>query len=362
MHDILIAGGGSGGHVAPAIAVAESLQTLDITTILVHSGRKVDLEMVENTSFAHESISAAPFRMNPLGLFHFYKQFLKATKEAKEIIKSHEIKCVLSTGGFVAAPALRAANALGIPTILLNLDNPAGKANRFARRWANQLLTTVDCGWKDATRVNVPLRNESVDHLDPETCKEQLGLDPRLSTLLVTGASQGAKTINELIPALAKQSPLSFKGWQILHIAGERNKEEVSNSWGGIDVPVQVVGFLHEMGIAWGAADLAITRGGANTIAEIALHAVPTVVLPYPFHKDDHQRTNALPLANIKGIVLAYDFRTTQKNLQEVGTVIKRLLDEHILRLKMRQALTSLHQTNGADDIAQLCKKHLLDS
>lgn len=362
MYDVLIAGGGSGGHVAPAIAVAESLQSFGSKVLLVHSGREVDLNMVEHSKFDHRSLSAIPMQMSPMKFLCFLKQFHKATKDVKKIMQSNGVKCVLSTGGFVAAPALRAARMLCIPTVLLNLDNPAGKANRLARRWADQLLTTVDCGWEDVTHVSLPLRKESEEHPDPVTCKERLGLNPRLSTLLVTGASQGAKTINDLILALATESPLSLKGWQILHIAGEEKKNEVARSWERTDIPVKTVGFLHEMGLAWGAADLAITRGGANTIAEIALHAVPTIVLPYPFHKDQHQRTNAMPLADIKGIVLAHDYQSVEMNLLHVGSVIKQLLDDHMSRLKMRQALNSVNQTNGAKKIAELCKKCITDS
>ena len=355
MPEVLIAGGGSGGHVAPAIAVAEALQSEGTGVILVHSSRSIDQEMLSSSPFYHQAISASPLRLSPTGLLSFCNSFIKATNETKELIKKHDVRCVLSTGGFVAAPALKAANKLGVHTILLNLDNPPGKANRLATRWANEKLTTVACDWPDARMIAPPIRRASLEHPKPEICKQQLNLDPRLSTLLVTGASQGAKTVNELVLALANSFPQSFKGWQVLHIAGEQNKLEVSKLWQQLNVPVVVTGFIHEMGVAWGAADLAITRGGANTIAEIAFHAVPTVVLPYPFHKDDHQRTNALPLAEIKGIVLAHDYRLAEKNLEEVGLVIKQLLGDHMARLQMRQALTSLGQTNGAQCIAELC-------
>ena len=243
--------------------------------------------------------------------------------------------------------------------MLLNLDNPPGKANKLAVRWADYMLTTVECGWKDATLVPLPLRKESIEHPDSESCKNALGLDPRLSTLLVTGASQGAQTINELIPLVAKQSGHAFKGWQVLHIAGETNVKQVEEFWKGIDVPVHIVGFVNEMGYAWGAADFAVTRGGANTIAEIAIHAVPTIVMPYPYHRDNHQRTNAAPLAAINGIVLAYDYQSATRNTQEVGPVITRLLTDHLYRLRMREALNKYNQTNGAKTIAEFCLKVL---
>jgi len=182
-----------------------------------------------------------------------------------------------------------------------------------------------------------------------------MGLDPHRLTLLVTGASQGSSTINALVPALAKQSPIQFRGWQVLHITGEAHVESVRDSWQTIDVPSKVVGFHHEMGDAWGAADLAVTRGGANTIAEIAFNAVPTIVMPYPYHKDDHQRTNALHLAHAGGVIIATDHIVLETNLSDAGKHILQLLSDHKLLFSMRQALASTIPMNGTSAIADAC-------
>ena len=355
MPNILIAGGGSGGHVAPAIAVAEALKTRGYIPILAHSNRRVDSTMVSQTPFKCFVLPAQPLSLNPLKFLNFCFGFRQTEKKVKQIIDEQHIECVLATGGFVAAPALRAARRCGCPTVLLNLDSPPGKANRLAERWVDCILSTVECVLKNFTLVSPPLRQCVIAPADNTLCYKTFELNPHLMTLLVTGASQGASSINEFIPALAKQNPTYFQGWQVIHIAGANHKKNVEELWKEIDVPSTVIGFVQEMGLAWGATDLAITRGGANTIAELAINAIPAVVLPYPYHNDDHQRTNALPLAKTGGILIEKDYVQTTMNLAHAGSTICKLLKDHQQRFTMRQTMTSTLPENGAIAIADAC-------
>ena len=199
MPKILIAGGGSGGHVAPAIAVAEVLQERNYEIIIGHSGRRIDLKMIKGTGFKETALNASPLQFSPKGLLEFCKNFKLAVQRTRDCIQKENIQCLLSTGGFVAAPALYATKYTKTPSILLNLDCPPGKANKLAKRWASHLVTTVECGWNDAKIIPPPLRKASTNCPRAHLCKSTLGLNPKLKTLLVTGASQGAKTINALI-------------------------------------------------------------------------------------------------------------------------------------------------------------------
>ncbi len=352
MPNVLIAGGGSGGHVAPAIAIAESLQTRSCEALIVHSTRAIDRKMVQETSFQSTSISAKPLSKSPYGFVQFCVGFLRSAQQTKSLIRKHNLKCVIATGGFVAAPAIWAANRIGIPTILMNFDTPAGKANRLASRWSDTVLSTVEWNEVDAELVPPPLRACSISNKDQRTNNIALGLDPKKMTLLVTGASQGADTINELIPALASAAPNLFINWQILHLAGEGKSQSVEKAYQKTSVAHLVLPFTNEMGKYWGAADLAITRGGANTIAEIAYNAVPSVVLPYPYHDDDHQRTNTEPLASLGGVVIETDHKTLDANLRDAGQTVLSLLSNHHERFEMQQALTLKAPINGASVIA----------
>jgi len=355
MPNVLIAGGGSGGHVAPAIAIAEALSDIGCTSILAHSNRRVDSMMASQTPFDCITLPAAPLSLTPVGFMSFCWGFKRTEQHVYHFIEEAHIDCVLSTGGYVAAPALRAAKKRTCPTVLLNLDNPPGKANRLAIRWADKVLTTVKCRLRHAHQISPPLRQCVIASSNRKSCFEEFGLDPHRMTLLVTGASQGATSINEFIPALAKQHFAYFHGWQVLHIAGVGHVDIVKKYWEKIDIPCLVVDFVQNMGLAWGVADLAITRGGANTIAELAFNAVPAVVLPYPYHRDDHQRINAKPLAAIGGIIIEKDHVHTQLNIAHAGDTILKLLKRHQQRLVMRQYLSAQLPTNGAITIAETC-------
>ena len=357
MLNVLIAGGGSGGHVAPAIAAAEVLTQQGATVLLAHSSRKIDREMLSDSTFEGIALPASPFSTTPIGFVHFCFGFLKSSQKVRTLIKERSIGCVLATGGFVAAPALYAARKEGCKTVLLNLDDPPGKANKLAVRWADAILSTVNCTLRDAVLIAPPLRESVINNSIESKCKATFGLLPNKMTLLITGASQGASTINQLLPALAIQNPSMFNGWEILHIAGTAHVEGVERAWKEANVPCKVIGFTQSMGDAWGAADLAVTRGGANTIAEIAMNAVPSIVMPYPYHHDDHQRTNAIPLEKIGGIVIAKDYKNLSENLGDGGNQILHLLSDHQRRFNMRQSMLTAVPSNGADAIAAACLK-----
>ena len=352
MPNVLIAGGGSGGHVAPAIAIAEALRIKSCDVLIAHSTRAIDQKMVSETSFQATSLAAKPLSKSPLGFVQFCSGFLRSAKQTKYLIRKHNLKCVVATGGFVAAPALWAASRMSVPTVLMNFDMPAGKANKLASRWTDTVLSTVRWDDVDAKLVPPPLRACSISTHDQRTNNIALGLDPKKMTLLVTGASQGAGTINELIPALASVAPNNFINWQILHLAGEGKAQTVKEAYQETSVAHLVLPFTNEMGKFWGAADLAVTRGGANTIAEIAFNAVPSVVLPYPYHDDDHQYTNAEPLATIGGVKIETDYKELDANIKNGGQSILSLLTNHQKRFEMQQVLTIEAPINGATFIA----------
>ncbi len=355
MPNILIAGGGSGGHVAPAIAAAEALHSLKCNSILAHSNRAVDSLMTDEIPFNSITVPAYPLSLKPIEFIKFCFGFIRSERRVCDFIKKNNVDCVLATGGFVAAPALRAAKKSKCATVLLNLDNPPGKANRLATRWADTVLSTVDCTLQNITRIQPPLRQSVIAPSDSSECYEQFGLDPNRMTLLVTGASQGASTINELVPLLAKHLPNHFHGWQVLHIAGSKHVKTVEKYWELTKIPYRVVDYVQNMGLAWGITDLAVTRGGANTIAELAINAIPAVVLPYPYHQDEHQRTNAEPLEEIGGIIIEKDYINTVQNISNAGETILSLLKDHQKRFEMRGALISLKPVNGAYEVGQAC-------
>ncbi len=355
--NILIAGGGSGGHLAPAIGIAEQLKQRGHHVLLGHSGRDIDYQMIEDSPFEHQVIPAKPLQLSPRGFLQFSRGFRDSAKTTRALIQAYSINGIVSTGGFVAAPALYAAKQNKTPSLLLNLDSPPGKANKLARRWTTTCASTVDCGWRDAVMVHPPLRDASANRFSKTEAAQELGLSPDLKTLLVTGASQGASTINTMVTRLASESPTSFDGWQVLHLTGTQHEAEVKAAWSDIPVPSVVIDFLQSMALAWSVADFAVTRGGANTIAEIAFHNVPTLVMPYPYHNDEHQRTNAEPLEQAGGVLIETDHKTIDANVDGAGSKLIGCLQSGVERETMRESLRGLDTINGSLECALLMEK-----
>ncbi len=359
MAHVLIAGGGSGGHIAPALAIAENLQNASILASIACSERAIDQRMLKSAGVEYHTTPARPLNRGPVGAAKFAMGFARAHRAVSLMLLDKSVDAVVATGGFVAAPALRAARQRRLPTVLLNLDSPPGRANRLATRWADVVLSSVDAGLANESRINIPLRASVVATGSAAACRERLGLEHDVSTLLVTGASQGASTINTLVPQLAVRNPAAFQGWQVLHVAGDGHVASVQRQWEETNVPHRVLAFQDPMGDAWGAADLAISRGGANTIAEIAANAVPSLVLPYPWHADRHQWHNAASLECLCGIVVVEDRVETEANIAGAGAEILSLLDDGPRRESMRAAMSDVVTPNGAAAVTTVVKKLL---
>jgi UDP-N-acetylglucosamine:LPS N-acetylglucosamine transferase len=172
--------------------------------------------------------------------------------------------------------------------------------------------------------------------------------------LLVTGASQGATSVNRFVTALAESDPGAFETWQILHLTGRGADAPVRELYARHGIAARVEEFLEEIGLAWGAADLAVSRGGASSVAEAAANTVPTLFLPYPYHRDAHQRGNAQPLVDLGGAVLADDLIDARANVASVGPILTALMGDDERRQAMRAALIEHRPPDAAEAIAEL--------
>ncbi len=355
----LFAGGGSGGHISPALAIAERLTDLEpeSRSLFACSPRPIDRTMLEQASVAFTVVPGAPFSLRPAGAVRFLRGFTRARRVASELIVRESVDRVVAMGGFVAAPVVAAAARAGVPVTLINLDDPPGKANRWIARRCDQVLTAVELPRhrRFARQVTgMPIRRLAMAPGPPEVCRTRLGLAPDRPTLLVTGASQGARSLNALVTALAAQAASEFDGWQVLHLAGERDHDRTVAAWDAAGVRAEVRSFVHEMGPVWGAADLAISRAGASSVAEAWANAVPTVFMPYPFHRDRHQERNARPMADAGGAVIEVDHVEISANLPAAGATVRRLMGDRASLGAMRQKLRDTPAPDGAGTVAGL--------
>ena len=354
---ILFVGGGSGGHIYPNVAVLERLEErgVRVNAHFVVSQRPVDATVLEQAGLAGTPIPARPLSLHPAKAWAFYKAYRHCEGLVAEVIGQTDAKAVVATGGFVSAPGVSAAKRAGVPAALVSLDAVPGKGNRWSSRSAAKLFSAYDTdALRRAEVISVPLRRSVVRVATPEAAREQLGLDPGTPTLLVFGGSQGGGTINQAFIEMARrnvaQSP--FRGWQVLHLAGEQDCEAVAQAYQAHKIAGRVLAYCGEMGLAWAAASLCVCRGGAGSVAEGWANAVPSLYLPYPFHKDQHQRLNAVPVIQAGGGLVLEDHAHVRRNAEELLGPLRGIMHNRARLDQMRRSLEESRPPDGADAIA----------
>lgn len=364
---IFFAGGGSGGHLYPGIAVAEALRERlpHAQPLFLCTQREIDRTILEPTGFEFIPQPIVPPRRSMGGLLRFWRAWRQTQDLVKQLIKDRKPAAVLGLGGYAAGVAVRAAAKRSIPTAIVNPDVIPGKANQFLFQHVRQ----VYCQFA-ATKEHVPpahhsklivtgcpIRSDITAPPAREEAMRQLGLNPMLQTLVVTGASQGAVTVNEAVLESWKRMKADagearLGGWQILHLAGKDNADKVRAEYREIGVPAVVIEFTPAMAEVWAVADLAISRAGASSCAEIVACAVPSILMPYPFHKDDHQRANAKALAVEGAAVVVDDLKDRTKNGDGLRPALEGLLYDAPRRLAMRSAARKVAPWNAAMAVA----------
>jgi len=356
---ILFAGGGTGGHIYPNVAVVERMQAMDVSVRphFVISNRAVDAAILDKLGHDYTAIPMQPFAAHPLRAAKMLASWWGSRAILKRLLEQHRVAAVVSTGGFVSVPAMGVGAAAGLPTVLVNLDAVPGKANRWSARSASALFSAFEVdavlGWQ-YERVGLPLRSAAVGPEDRGEAKTQFGIDAELPVLLVVGGSQGAQSLNHMMVQLAADAEVraSLKPWHVLHIAGAGNESEATACYEAAGLSATVLGFCDRMGAAWRAADLAICRAGAGSVAEAWTNRAPSLFFPYPGHRDQHQRLNAEPMAAAGGAMLFVDQIDPQANVAAVRGELLTLLSDATKRQAMRDALDAATLADGAQVIA----------
>jgi UDP-N-acetylglucosamine--N-acetylmuramyl-(pentapeptide) pyrophosphoryl-undecaprenol N-acetylglucosamine transferase len=359
-------GGGSGGHIYPSLAVAEALERLTprARAVFITGDRPADEHALRGQLALGEAprrvpLGARPLSRRPRAMLACARAWGQAVRESRKTLgdlkKSCEAVVAMSTGGYVSAPAAQAAWVERVPLVLVSLDARIGKANRFIARRATRRLVAQSSGpegWQPVGPI-VGLRAIATD--DKAECRRMLGLDPFTQTLLVMGGSQGATSINAFMSIVSGQDPAMLNSWQVLHLAGgEADATEARASYTRAGIRCRVFERLSPVGAAWGAADFALTRSGAGTVAEAHANGVPAIFLPYPHHRDQHQAVNAQVLVDAGGALVVTDRIAPESNFESIGPTLRELLESRERREAMARALRALPRLDGASACARL--------
>lgn len=333
---VLLAGGGSAGHVEPALCVAEVLRERGHEAFLLGTAAGVESTLVPARGFPLLTIDKAAFprRLNADAM-RFLPRLARAVRDARTALRAHRIDVVVGFGGYVAWPAYAAARSLRprIPMVVFSYDAKPGLANRAAARWTPWRAVGVRGAagvFADAVYTGVPLRRAIVDLnrvSERPHAAQRLGLDPALRTLVVFGGSLGAARLNAALVASA--DTILRAGWQVLHITGSRNTEDLRASCALTERGAwRAMAYLSQMQDAYAVADLVLARAGAGTCAELLATGLPAVLVPYAVGNGEQQH-NAEALAVGGGCAILADDdlnadtlrRTLQPLLVEAGLV-----------------------------------------
>lgn len=314
LRSVLLAGGGTGGHIYPLLAFADCLRRHDpdVRITCVGTPKGLENELIPPAGYDLRQIPAyqLPRSVN-MNLFRTPDRMWRSARAAGKIVDEVQADVVVGFGGYVSVPAYLAAWRRELPIVVHEVNVPPGVANRMGMKFTKFVAAGFPHqpaqaeALRDARVVGVPLRT-SISHLDRDGLREQalehFGLRPDLPVLFVSGGSQGARSINLAVSGAAKE--IAAAGIQVLHVIGARN--EPVPVPGDLPVPYVTLPYLSEMELGYAAADLMLCRGGAMTCAEVAAIGLPAVYVPYP-HSNQEQKRNALPVVEAGGGLLVDD-------------------------------------------------------
>ncbi|ADG99017.1 UDP-N-acetylglucosamine--N-acetylmuramyl- (pentapeptide) pyrophosphoryl-undecaprenol N- acetylglucosamine transferase [Segniliparus rotundus DSM 44985] len=327
---VVVAGGGTAGHIEPALAVADTIKQARPQALVTALGTPRGLEgaLVPARGYPLELVPAVPLPRKPSrDLATVPSRLAGAVRAAASVLDRVQADVLVGFGGYVAVPAYLAARRRKIPIVVHEANAKAGIANRLGARFADQVFTASgQTRLKGGTPVGVPVRQQ-IAQLDRAasraSAREHFGLDPHAPTLLVFGGSQGARALNEAV--VAASARITAAGVQILHAKGPNQtlSAEPSSAFEG-RVRHVVVDYLTRMDLAYAAADLALCRSGAMTVAEVSAVGLPSVFVPLP-HGNGEQALNALDLVAAGGGLLVPEAELTADRL---GEIVRGLLCE----------------------------------
>jgi UDP-N-acetylglucosamine--N-acetylmuramyl-(pentapeptide) pyrophosphoryl-undecaprenol N-acetylglucosamine transferase len=296
---LVIACGGTGGHLFPGLAVAEAWTARGGRVVLLVSEKKIDQEASRKYSqYRFETIPAAlkPPTLSPK-MLPFLWDLWRTIGKCRGILKDFEADAMLGMGGFTSLPPVYAAKQIGLPGFVHDSNALPGKANRLTARWCREVFIGLDAArshfpGSECVLTGTPVREELRNLPSRAEAAAKFGLDPAKPTLLVMGGSQGARKLNTIVAGASFGNDV-----QVLHIAGPGDEQRVTEEAGERE-GYKVLGFCDDMASAYALTDAVVARAGASSMTELAFLGLPSVLVPFPYAADDHQTWNAKVFAD----------------------------------------------------------------
>jgi UDP-N-acetylglucosamine--N-acetylmuramyl-(pentapeptide) pyrophosphoryl-undecaprenol N-acetylglucosamine transferase len=355
-YKVIISGGGTGGHIFPAIAIANALKARDPRTEILFVGAKGRMEM--------QKVPAAGYDIRGLWISGIQRRFtvdnlmfpvkvLSSLLEARSIIREFKPDVAVGVGGYASGPLLYAANQMKVPTLIQEQNSYAGLTNKWLAKGASKICVAYEKmekffpGGKTILLGN-PVRKDILDIKNKrEAALSLFDLDKNKKTILVIGGSLGARTINKSIEKAL--TSIVNEGYQLIWQTGNFYFDDAKQHAAPyLDKGVRVQPFISQMDMAYTAADAVISRAGALSISELCLVGKPAILVPSPNVSEDHQTKNALQLVEKEAALMMRDVEATEKLAGE----IVRLMKDEALQQKLATNILKLGKPNAAENIA----------
>lgn len=353
---VIIAGGGTGGHIFPAVAIGHALKRMQPNTELLFVGAKgkMEMEKVPQEGFSIVGLDIAGMnRSNMLKNIWLPIKLIKSALKARTILKEFQPNVVVGVGGYASFPMLNAAQRMGIPTLIQEQNSYAGKSNKILGKKANAICVAYENmqSFFPADKITItgnPVRSIIAQSKCTQTdAIEFFGLSNKHKTILVVGGSLGAKSINEAVNQFLKE--IISDDTQLIWQTGKPYFEQAQKTAQAFGNRVKVYQFIKEMDKAYAAADIVISRAGALAIAELCIVAKPVIFVPYPFAAEDHQTSNAMALVNKKAALLISD----DKVFTDLWSTLSKLIGDKAMQNEMSNNLKSMAIKDADERIAQ---------
>ena len=360
---VLMSGGGTGGHIFPAVAIAQEIQKRfpDAEFLFMGANGKMEMEKVPQAGFKIEGLNIAGFdRGNLLANINLPFKVISSLLKARKIIKEFQPDFAVGTGGFASGPALFIAARMGVPTFIQEQNSLPGKTNIFNAKKAKTVFTAYPNmekffnGTKTLFQGNPIRKNIITDIIDSDLAKEKLGLEKGKLTILSVGGSLGSRTLNNGWKENLKN--VLEKNYQLIWQTGKLDYKNILEETKDIHSRnIQIVEFIKNMEMAYSAADVIVSRAGAIAISELAIAKKPVLLVPFPFAAEDHQTKNAQTLVDKNAAKMVKDTEMKEK----FWNTLSEICENEDLRTEMAQNLEFFSKPKATEEIVNEIFKNL---
>lgn len=381
---VIFAGGGTGGHLFPGIAVARELlaREPDARVLFVGSQKHIEQDIVGSAGFEHVALPSVSPSLSPTRIGSSFLNNWRAYRQARAIIARERPSVVVGLGGFASVPPVLAAWRIGVPIVILEQNVVPGKATRLLSRFAE----VVCLPWPQAANglprsvktvvTGNPIRVEIAKLADAETetgepggvsprtqvIKDVRGLTPPGSpesdretrTLLILGGSQGAASLNAAVLDALATLRTELTGWQIVHQTGAADLDAIRQRYAALSLTADVQPFIRNIAEQYRRATCVVSRAGATTLAELACAGLPALLVPLPTSAHDHQRLNAHLFAEHSAALVAEPSSPAADSLR---AALVQLLSDHSLRDRLRLKLRGLAHPQAASAVVEILRE-----